>query len=372
MSRVDLVVESDLKWSVRTRQVASMFELESKPSTEKWSFDLDLPQEWSIGLIVGASGSGKTTIARHLFDDLFLDDLKWPKDGTVIDGFDKSVAIKDVCGALSSVGFSSPPAWLRPYAVLSNGEKFRADVARALVADQEMIAIDEFTSVVDRTVAQIGSAAVSKAVRRSDKRLIAVSCHYDIVEWLQPDWVLHMPEGRLDRRLVQPRPKIELEIFRVESAEWHHFRRHHYLDHSLARSAGCFVACWQGRPVAFASAMSFPHAIRPGWREHRTVCLPDFQGVGIGNRLSELVGSAYRATGKPYRSTTSHPAMTRHRAKSKMWKMIRPPSRVAAKGKSSRVKMGSSRNRFTAGFEFVGPSNVGLAKAWRLTNDCHY
>ena len=59
--------------------------------------------------------------------------------------------------------------WLRPFHVLSNGEQFRATIARALAESakgRELVVIDEFTSVVDRTVAQIGSAAIAKTIRR--------------------------------------------------------------------------------------------------------------------------------------------------------------------------------------------------------------
>jgi energy-coupling factor transporter ATP-binding protein EcfA2 len=345
-----------------------MFDLEKKPSREEWHFDLELPEEWQIGLIVGPSGSGKTTIGNKLFSNSFKQ-FEWPHDQTVIDGFSKDLSVRQIASALSSVGFSSPPAWLRSFHVLSMGQQFRANIARALLEGEEIIAVDEFTSVVDRTVAQIGSAAISKAIRRGSKRFVAVACHYDIIDWLQPDWILHMPEGRLERRSLRRFPTIEIEVEPGSTAQWETFRRHHYLDHNIARSAKCFVATWQGRPVAFASVMSFPHPTRPGYREHRTVCLPDFQGVGIGNKLSELVASAYRARGKPYRSCTSHPAMMRYRAKSKLWKMTRKPSRVKPIGPSSSMKVlkrTNSRTRFTASFEFVGPTNHKVAKLWGL------
>ncbi len=94
-----------------------------------------------------------------------------------------------------ALGFSSPPAWLRPFHLLSNGEQFRVTLARALAEMPELAVVDEFTSVVDRTVARIGSGAISRAVRRSGRRLVAVTCHYDVLPWLEPDWVLDMADG---------------------------------------------------------------------------------------------------------------------------------------------------------------------------------
>src|SRR5439155_19760773 len=67
---------------------------------------------------------------------------------------------------------------------------------------------DEFTSVVDRTVAQIGSAAVAKTIRRSGKQLVAASCHYDVIEWLQPDWI-----DRKSTRLNSSHVAISYAVF---------------------------------------------------------------------------------------------------------------------------------------------------------------
>ena len=88
------------------------------------------------------------------------------------------------------VGFASPPDWPKAYSCLSQGEKMRVDIARALCLNQELIVFDEFTSVVDREVAKIASFAISKAIRRDKtKQFIAVTCHYDVIDWLEPDWV---------------------------------------------------------------------------------------------------------------------------------------------------------------------------------------
>jgi ABC-type ATPase with predicted acetyltransferase domain len=65
----------------------------------------------------------------------------------------------------------------------------RTDIARALCLGQDLVVFDEWTSVVDREVAKIASYAVSKAIRRSKKKFVAVTCHYDVIDWLEPDWV---------------------------------------------------------------------------------------------------------------------------------------------------------------------------------------
>lgn len=100
----------------------------------------------------------------------------------------KEASVDDIEKAFYAVGFGSVPSWLKPYSVLSNGEKMRVDMANALLTD-DMVVFDEFTSVVDRNIAKVCCIAIEKAIRRSGKRFIAVSCHRDITEWLQPDWI---------------------------------------------------------------------------------------------------------------------------------------------------------------------------------------
>jgi len=336
----------------RLKQVEGMFDLRpEKVSTFFLKADLPLDHKpWQIGLIVGPSGSGKTTLAHELFGAAVLAGHAWPKDKSILDAFPAALPIKEICGLLCSVGFSSPPAWLRPFHVLSNGEQFRVSVARALAQaatenhdQQPPVVIDEFTSVVDRTVAQIGSAAVAKAVRsRPHLRFVAVSCHYDISDWLQPDWTFDAGAGLFAWRSLQKRPQIALEIFRTRRSTWNLFRRHHYLSDQLAAAAMPFVGLVDGQPATFTAVMSFAHPRRSGWREHRTVCLPDFQGVGLGNAMSELMAGVFASTGKPYRSVTSHPAMIRHRARSPLWKMVRAPSLMIGSNDKGTLKVPSS------------------------------
>lgn len=170
----------------RVMQMEGMFDVApSKASAQTWQVNLELPAEWNIGVIVGPSGSGKTTVARELFGKHLVKGFKWPADKSLLDGFPAGMSIKDIVQLLSSVGFSSPPAWVRPFHVLSNGEQFRVTMARALAEALHICVVDEFTSVVDRTVAKVGSAAIAKTVRRRKQKFIAVACHYDIA-WSFP------------------------------------------------------------------------------------------------------------------------------------------------------------------------------------------
>ena len=127
----------------------------------------------------------------------------------------KNKTIKEICQAFNSVGFSSPPSWLKPYSVLSNGEKMRVDLANGILSDKNLICFDEFTSVVNREVAKIGSYAIQKSIRKANKKFIAVSCHYDIIDWLEPDWIF-CTDNMTFSRLKKKDQKLKLKYMNVK------------------------------------------------------------------------------------------------------------------------------------------------------------
>jgi hypothetical protein len=52
--------------------------------------------------------------------------------------------------------------------------------------------------VVDRTVAKAASMALARYVKNNNLKSIVIStCHMDIVDWLEPDWVINTDTGEL-------------------------------------------------------------------------------------------------------------------------------------------------------------------------------
>lgn len=362
MPPIHVLRESKIHDSFRVQQVRGMYDLKMDSIRHEWIADLPVNEKtWGIGLIVGPSGSGKSTLAREIFPDFrYHEGFDWPTDKALVDGFDEGVDTKSICAALNSVGFSSPPQWLKPFGVLSNGQKFRAELARILTCSTEGIVFDEFTSVVDRDVAKIGSAAVSKLIRKQGTPpFVAVSCHFDIEEWLDPDWVLNVATMTFGWRTRRRFPEIRIDIRRASRSEWSIFSQHHYLSHEIAKQAECYVAEWEGRLVGFGATIHFPHPrVRNLKKEHRVVVLPDFQGVGIGNRISEFMARHYIEKGFRYASTSSNPAMIHHRARSPKWKLMRfgrtAPNKTKGNALNANMRRSSSCNRITASFEFIG------------------
>lgn len=187
MPNFNIIKQNNIQKTFRIAKVMSDFDVKIEHSNEHFEGKIDLPKEWNIGLIVGGSGTGKSTIANELFKDNIITKFDY-NDKSVLDNMPENIETRDIEKMFYSVGFGSVPSWLKPYKVLSNGEKMRVDLARALL-EKDFIVFDEFTSVVDRQVAQTACIAINKAIKGTNKKFIAVSCHKDIIEWLQPDWI---------------------------------------------------------------------------------------------------------------------------------------------------------------------------------------
>jgi GNAT superfamily N-acetyltransferase len=331
------------------------------------TFSVDVPsveEDWTIGLIVGPSGSGKSTIARQAFGEHVTGTADWPADRAVVDCFG-DLSVKQITGLLTAVGFSSPPAWVRPYGVLSGGERFRCDLARALSIGMEtsescsdkappVVVFDEFTSVVDRNVAKIGSAAVAKSIRGGAIRcrFVAVTCHYDVADWLEPDWVVDMSDRTCTRRRLR-RPEIHIELRRVRARLWRAFAPHHYLSGRLNSMARCYAGWWQGNAVTFCATLPIIGR-KNHWRISRLVTLPDYQGIGIGMRVAEAVCDVHAQQGHRINVTASHPAMIAHCRRSSRWRV----ARVLKSGSASATQYfrgyRGSAGRSLVSFEYVG------------------
>lgn len=313
------------------------------------------PSEFGIGLIVGASGSGKSTLLKTFGNEELI---IWNERKAICSHFEDANMAQE---KLNAVGFNTIPAWMRPYHVLSTGERFRADLARKL---KDNAVIDEFTSVVDRNVAKSCSYAIRRYIDNKQlKNLVFATCHYDIAEWLQPDWVFDTVTSRLTigRGLLR-KPTIELEIIPCSTKAWAMFSQHHYLSADIHKAAQCWIAIWGGTVVGFASTIPFPSgSFKNAWRGHRTVVLPDFQGLGIGVRISDAIGEIYKAHGRRYFSKTGNIRLGEYRNYSKKWRAC-TTNMSKRKGylNHDNRKLGSPKdfknyaNRFCYSHEYIG------------------
>jgi len=154
-----------------------------------WEFPTNLPKDFNIGVIYGGSGSGKSTLLKEFGEEPII---SWDKNKSIISHFKDP---DDGINKLSAVGLNSIPSWYKSYDVLSNGERFRADLSRLI---EDGAVIDEFSSVVDRNVAKASSMALSKYIKRNNiKNVVISTCHEDVLDWLEPDWVINTNNGEV-------------------------------------------------------------------------------------------------------------------------------------------------------------------------------
>lgn len=307
----------------RSNRVKSLFNAESGCN---WSHVAELPIEdlsWKVGLIVGPSGSGKSSIGKMMFEGVDIHNLSagWGS-GPIIEEISPNVLFNEVTSALSAVGLGDVPAWLRPFGVLSNGEQFRAGLARLICEKPDLVIVDEFTSVVDRQIARVGAAAFGKSWKKTEGKAVLLSCHYDIIEWLQPDWVYDTAEARFYRGCPR-RPAIKLDIFKVSGSNWKFFKKHYYLNLPHPVAAQYFVGMVDGQPVAHVAVT--PMFTAKAYRATRLVVMPEWQGVGVGTAFLNAVCQMHLEGGgrKNYRFPTffhtSHPQLCGYLRSSGKW-----------------------------------------------------
>lgn len=315
MKNYHLKLQTPVATSFRCTKAANSLDIDQeKKSIHEFNVSADLDTDFAIGLIVGASGSGKTTLAKHIYgEDAFKEILDLSKP--VIDQFPDDFEYADCAEMLCGVGLTSVPCWIRPAYTLSNGQKARAECALQMARqDSNIIIIDEWTSVVDRTVAKVMSHCIQKYARKAKKKIVLLSCHYDVIEWLNPDWIIDANKQEyINRRSLwrdfKRTEQLNFQIYETDRGTWQYFSRYHYLNEKLAGGKQVFFGIWSGEnQIGFLAFSNYvPHrkdkVTRMQMHFNRLVIHPDYCGFGLGihflNHCSKVMHErGYEVMGK--------------------------------------------------------------------------
>ena len=362
--------------SYRAARVKSLFNAENGCNFDLIIDDVDLSGSWNIGVVVGPSGSGKTSIGRQIFGEDKIADLAegWTDTAPIIDDIAPDGDFNQVTGILASVGLGDVPAWLRPFRVLSNGEQFRAGLAKVICEKPAEVVIDEFTSVVDRQIARIGSQAFQKAWRRENPsgKVVLLTPHYDILDWIQPDWIIDTRTKTFERGCPRKRPEINLEIWKVNGSYWNHFKTHYYLDLPRPIAAEYFIGTVDGELACHLAVTPWFH--NGGYRATRLVTMPEWQGAGVGTRFLNAIaqyhleGNGRKNKELPTFFHTSHPQLCSALRRSYKWVQVsanlyggnkkRSIKSLESSAKKSSVGIGNAgfggHFRAVQGFKYIG------------------
>jgi energy-coupling factor transporter ATP-binding protein EcfA2 len=330
----ELTLTSPVAKSFRATKAANSLDIDAeKKSIHHFKVQADITTPFNIGVIVGASGSGKTTLAKHIYGEEAFKEILNPSL-PVIEQFPESLTYDECAAMLCGVGLTAVPCWIRPAYTLSNGQKARAECALQMAReDSNIIVIDEWTSVVDRTVAKVMSHCIQKHARKTGKTVLLLSCHYDVLDWLNPDWIIDAnKQAYTNRRLLwqdfKRTEQLQFDIREADKSTWRYFSRYHYLNEKLAGGKQLFYGLWDGNnQIGFLAFTNYvPHRKdrlqKMQLHFNRLVIHPDYCGFGLGihflNKCSKLVADLnYEVCGK----FSSAPVFNALKA-NKAWKMV--------------------------------------------------
>lgn len=331
-------------------------DVESK-SVHELTITADFDAPFNVGLIVGNSGSGKTTLARQIFGEAALKD-RLDQSKALIDQFPKSMTYEEIAEVLTGVGLSQVPCWIRPAYTLSNGQKARAEAALAMISDDRIVVIDEWTSVVDRTVGKIMSNCVQKFARKHNKKIVLLACHYDIIDWLQPDFLVDCTtQSYIDRRLLprQREEQIKFEIAECGRAAWKDFSKYHYLSSKLpGGNLFLYGLFYEGKQIGFQCFANYVPGKFQMFHSNRLVIHPDYCGLGLGPRMADITSQMMKNKGYKVMAKFSSVPMFKSRSKNKLWK-LRDTGYMTPPAKHDLKRIATQRNKVRWwSFEFIG------------------
>lgn len=291
--KISFSLSSDPSTSFKCIKAAQSVDLDLKKKLKyDFSCEIDLPDNWNLGVIYGNSGSGKSTVSQYLFPkDSFVNAKPLDPDLTILDHFPDDLDYNDCANLLCSLGLSQVPCWLRPVKTLSNGQKHRAEIAYNLALNKEkIIIIDEWTSVVDRMVAKIMSHTIAKFISKTNRKIVLCSCHEDIIEWIQPDWMLNCNDKNFRRLVRQPRSeKLYFKIYKTNRNIWPLFSQYHYLSDKIPGGLNFIYGLFndQMQPIGciFYSNYITNKSANNTFHANRIVIHPDYCGFNLGGLL---------------------------------------------------------------------------------------
>ncbi|MFQ5430446.1 MAG: ATP-binding cassette domain-containing protein [Phycisphaerae bacterium] len=204
----------------RKREVCWRFGIPPREPAVTLADPLDLTvRPGAILLLTGPSGSGKTSvlaaIAERLDAPIRVGRGRFPADRAIVDAIAPRGRLSTALEILTACGLGEPRLWVRRYADLSEGEQFRATLARAVgraVGTRSnatrVVLCDEFTAILHRRIARAVAYNLRKLATRHRLCLIVATAHEDIARDLQPDEtvMLGRAEPAIRRAALRDRP----------------------------------------------------------------------------------------------------------------------------------------------------------------------
>lgn len=150
--------------------------------------EMDIEQG-DIVYVTGQSGSGKSVLLRDIKEQLSAGGLHV---GDLADMPMLDTPLINQIGAttdegvrlLNQAGLGDAYLYCRKPSELSDGQKYRFQLAKLIEAGAQVWVADEFAAVLDRQTAKIVAYNVSRAARKHGATLVVATTHTDLREYL--------------------------------------------------------------------------------------------------------------------------------------------------------------------------------------------
>ena len=338
-----------------TQEIKEQFDLQDSKHYLEKIYIPNFPQKFNIGIIIGASGSGKTTILKDFINSNNQMDVELENfdNNPICENFNNT---EEAIKYLKAVGLNSIPTWIRNINTLSMGEQYRARLGLTFSKEKKIYIIDEFTSNLDRTTARSICSSMNKGLKKEN--VIVATVHEDITKWLKADWIYNVETKQFRKQSIDL--NYDFKIKKIPYERWGYYKNHHYLTGDLNVSSRCYEAYVDNMPAGFLAVTTLPSGtVFNAFRQHRLVTVPKYQGLGVASKLSNYIAQLYKSNNKRYFTKTANILLGEYRQRHK--ELYKPTStnlspRPAADNKNF-TSWNVNKTRLTYSHEYIGQLN---------------
>lgn len=342
-----------LQISDQAKEILKRFDYQPKDEKPPFTRIPDI-ESWNVCVILGPSGSGKTTALKRFGDP---SDIEVDVDKAIIDLIDNS---ETMVNYLRKCGLGSVPSWCQSYKTLSNGEKYRVQIALKLIRGDNPLMLDEFGSYLDGPSAVFLASLVRKLAKETGKKFLISTLNPVIAQELEPDHLIELGVPSIRRSLRRERV---LQVQRCSYNAWEIFKKHHYMSDALLTASKCFLFTYDNEIVGFGSAIPLPHgSLKNAYRGHRTVVLPSFQGFGLGPKIANIVAGIAKANEYSLYTKTVHPSLGEYREHSELWEGT--PNNRKERYSIEQTNLPPALLRLSYCHKYVGPALDEMKDLW--------